>query len=73
MPFTLAVKLVGFIFGIGCELLFLPLAFSGPLTVFLAAIVLVFDSGIRGEDASTMRSCALNLSVHGLPPVEEGP
>jgi hypothetical protein len=72
-PFTLTVKLVGLVVGIGCELLFLPVALSGALTVFLTAVALVLYSGIGVKDTSTMGSRTLNLSVHGLPPVGERP
>jgi hypothetical protein len=73
VPFTLAVKLVALVVGIGCKLFFLPLTLSDALTVFLAAIALVLYSEIRVKDTPAMGGRTLNLSVHGLPPVGEEP
>jgi hypothetical protein len=73
VPLFLAVALVGLIVGIGCELFSLPFALAGPLAVVLAAIALIFDSGIRVKKALTMGRCTVNSWVHGFPPRGEKP
>jgi hypothetical protein len=70
VPVFLAITLVGLIVRIECELFFLPFALTGPLTVFIAAITLIHNTGIRCEKAFTMGGRTLNLFVHGFAPVE---
>jgi hypothetical protein len=72
-PLFLTVTLVGLVVRIDCELFFLPFALTGPLTVYLAAIVLILYTGIRGKEAFTMGGRTLNPCVHGFPPVGEKP
>jgi hypothetical protein len=71
MPLDLALTLVGLVVGIGSELILLPLSLACALTVFLAAIALIFHSGIGFEQVPTLRT--LNLLAHGFPPAGEKP
>ena len=64
-PVLLALPLVGFVVGIGVELVSLPGALPRTLAFFLPAIALVLDAMVWNKQAVTMSTTEL---VHGFSP-----